>query len=438
MRKRFVLVFSIVMVLAMLPLSVYALEKSEEHGVSWSGSYNEPEINLVVGGTYDLFEDYEYLVFKDENGNEVSDIVSETKYGIKGKAPGTVRVYLYDYDSDKDAFAPVKFKGADGKRHSYITVHVRKTSLKSTTTKKVYAIRDDNFYMYGKNVYFNIPGVDKYSQVYVEEGRIEKYDADKHRIKVNVYYPGSNKYKINIDGKVFTFNAKLVPVNPDKENIIGYKGAKAQKLKVKSGLKSEKLPEVTYASMNKKIATVGKTSGKVRFKKLGSTYVKVKVGNKVVGKIMVEVTYKKQYKAVMNALKDNKAKLKYSQTKRMKKKYRDCSSFVSRCYYDKSLGRKLYTIGPKSARKWSLTAAGQAKWLNQKGKRVAYKAVSVDKLLPGDLVYYVTGYAGENKEYRHIDHAAMYIGGGMCMDVHGYRYYSKYDWSVKFIGRPLK
>ena len=194
---------------------------------------------------------------------------------------------------------------------------------------------------------------------------------------------------------------------------------------------------MTYESTNKKIAAVNASTGKVTIKKNGSAYIKVKMGSTVVAKAMVEVTPKKQYKAVKNAYKDHKAKYKYSQKKRMQKKYRDCSSFVSRCYYDKSLGRKLYTIGPKYARTWALTAAGQAKWLNKKGKRVAYKAVSFDKLLPGDLVYYRT-YTGSGKEWRGIDHAAMYIGGGMCMDERGYRWYYKGDPSVRFIGRPLK
>lgn len=193
-------------------------------------------------------------------------------------------------------------------------------------------------------------------------------------------------------------------------------------------------------------AAVAKVSsaGKISYKGLGACEVRGTFGPVEVI-IPVDCTYKKAYQAVKNGFADMNSSITYSQPKRMNKNYRDCSSFVSRCYWDNSLKRKIFAIGGNAGKSWALPAAEQAKWLNGQKKCVAKKGIPVTELLAGDTVYTLTGYAGVNNRYRSIDHATLYVGGGMVLttgggpkhDIH-LRYYRE-DPSgsyVRFIGRP--
>jgi len=214
-------------------------------------------------------------------------------------------------------------------------------------------------------------------------------------------------------------------------------------LKVKVANKEDQV--VVWASTNKKIAKVTQ-KGVVTAKAPGRCYIKATVGGST-AQMLVEVTSEKAYWAVQNAFVDKQTKITYSQTKRMQKQYRDCSSFVSRCYWDNKLGRRLFAIGGSEGKSWALPAAAQAQWLDRKGKRVAWKACSINKLRPGDTLYFETDYAGKDKtQWRYIDHAALYVGNGFVMDTGGSggkgtigfrwcKYYEK-DKSIKFIGRP--
>lgn len=195
-----------------------------------------------------------------------------------------------------------------------------------------------------------------------------------------------------------------------------------------------------WKSTKTKIATVSST-GVVKGKGKGNCYVKASYAGATI-KIYVEVTSSKAYAAVQNAWKDYKSKIKYSQGKRNSKGYRDCSSFVSRCYYSNSPKRRVKKFGGT----WPMTAADQAKWLNSHGKKVAKKAVRLSKARPGDTVYYG---GSSNGRYRGIYHADLYVGNGYLMGTSGYRvdgkshakYCISYSWhslsdpSIKFVGR---
>lgn len=216
-----------------------------------------------------------------------------------------------------------------------------------------------------------------------------------------------------------------------------YKGAKAVQPRITGA------SGVTWASSNPAVAKVS-SKGAISFKGLGSCVITATFGNVEV-RIPVECTYKKAYRAVANGYADMGTKLTYSQTKRMEKNYRDCSSFVSRCFWDASLKRKLYAIGGTSGKTWSFPAAEQAKWLNGQKKTVAKRAVDPSKLLAGDTVYNTTGYAGINDRYLSIDHAMLYAGNGLMLTTGGYSFvggtvglrpYWSDDPSIKLIARP--
>lgn len=216
-----------------------------------------------------------------------------------------------------------------------------------------------------------------------------------------------------------------------------YKGAKAVKPQIKG------VSGVKWATSNRAVAKVN-AKGQITYAGLGSCVVQAAFGSVIV-EIPVECTYKKAYKAVVNGFADMNTKLTYSQDKRMQKDFRDCSSFVSRCYWDTSLGRKAFAIGGDVGKSWALPAAEQAQWLNKEKKCIAKKAVNSSLLLAGDTVHTETQYAGPTDFYLHIDHVALYVGNGMVLTTGGWspiggtiglRGYYEGDESVRFIGRP--
>lgn len=203
------------------------------------------------------------------------------------------------------------------------------------------------------------------------------------------------------------------------------------------------LPKGTWRSSDTAVARVT-PKGKISYKGLGACEVRGTFGPIEVV-IPVDCTYKKAYQAVKNGFADANSKIIYSQGKRMAKNYRDCSSFVSRCFWDASLKRKIFAIGGTSGKNWALPAAEQAKWLNGQKKCVAKKGVSASRLLAGDTVYTQTNYAGVNNRYRNIDHAVLYVGAGLVLstgggsnrDIYLRAYYEDPAGTyVKFIGRP--
>lgn len=429
-----------VMILTLIPSSAFAAHY--ESGQDWNGSYAynqwnyddclESEINLAVGGTYDIpyYDEYgNYVWYEDysASGNVSVDLTYGT---ITGVYAGTTYVSLID---------------DEGHTHS-IKINVVERNI-SEETQTVYAC-PDQYGSYEKVVSVSVPGIDRKSQILGINCDVYKIDFENGKIKFVLYGTGTTSCRVNIEGKEYTFNFKVSAIKLNKTSFVCYKG-KTTTLKVTNSAVAD---DIKWSSTNTKVAKVS-SSGKVTAKGIGRCYIKATYNGSTVGKCLVECTYKKAYKAVQNAKKDmNSGKIKYSQANRMGKYYRDCSSFTSRCYWDPSLSRKLVHMGSGS---WALTAAGQAKWLNDHGKKVAKsdptddKLPSVSKLLPGDLVFFRTNYAGLNGEWRHIDHAAIYIGDGKMIDTVtslgsgvgkgdlDVRYYMN-DYRVSFIGRPCK
>ena len=429
-----------VMLLTLIPSSAFAAHY--ESGQDWNGSYAynqwndndclESEINLAVGGTYDI-------PYYDENGNYVryedysasGNVSVDLTYGtITGVYAGTTYVSLID---------------DEGLTHS-IKVNVVERNIDTET--KIFYVAPKEYGWYEKSVSVSVPGIDENSQIEGLNCNVASIDFENGKLKFILKYSGTTNFNVNIEGKEYTFSFKLVPIKLNKTSFVCYKG-KTTTLKVTNSAVAD---DIKWSSTNTKVAKVG-SSGKVTAKGIGRCYIKATYNGSTVGKCLVECTYKKAYKAVQNAKKDmNSGKIKYSQANRMGKYYRDCSSFTSRCYWDPSLSRKLVHMGSGS---WALTAAGQAKWLNDHGKKVAKsdptddKIPSLSKLLPGDLVFFRTNYAGLNGEWRHIDHAAIYIGDGKMIDTVtslgsgvgkgdlDVRYYMN-DYRVSFIGRPCK
>lgn len=241
-----------------------------------------------------------------------------------------------------------------------------------------------------------------------------------------------------------TFRINVVNVRLGAKSFTGWSYVTYPGLKATASISGA--GKLKWTSSNTSIAKVSKTGKITAGKALGSCTITATAGE-FTQVIPVDNTYKSAYKAVKNGFADMGRKLKYSQAKRMEKSYRDCSSFVSRCYWDTtaSPARKLRAIGPEWTKSWAGTAASQAQWLNSTKRCVAKKAVATSKLLAGDTIHFQTGYAGLNTEYRHIDHVALYVGGGLYLHTGGFGgkgtvglgQYWPSDSSIRFIGRPF-
>lgn len=239
---------------------------------------------------------------------------------------------------------------------------------------------------------------------------------------------GNDVITINADGREIQVNVTVTDPFYNGDSIATYKGS-SEEINIK-GLDEDK-STVTYKSSKKAVATVDE-DGYINARKAGNVVITVNADGREI-KIPVEVASVKGYKASKKAISISNTKTRYSQAKRMQKGYYDCSSLVWRIYskYD------VY-FGVKSG--WAPTAAEIAKWCSENGKKIYNKAVSPDKLLPGDLVFF--SYT-KNGRYKNISHVEIYTGDDM--DVSASSSNNKvihYDYSqnnsIVMIARPVE
>lgn len=205
---------------------------------------------------------------------------------------------------------------------------------------------------------------------------------------------------------------------------------KGQKVSYKVSGASGYTP-VTYKVGNTKYASVS-SNGLTKGKKYGRTTLTISADNASVS-FNIYILKSKVYKGVSKAQAICKTKPRYSQAKRMRKDYVDCSSFVWKSYkpYGVNFGSKSYAP----------TAADIAKWCGKKKKLLklsTYNGKS-DRLLPGDLIFYRKR-SGKNGRYKNIDHIAMYVGNDTIVHADGSSVSYSYPWyrKVAAIARPVK
>lgn len=250
---------------------------------------------------------------------------------------------------------------------------------------------------------------------FIEEGKLYANES------------GSISVTINADGRDIICNVTVTDPYYDGDGIVGYKGV-TQNIKIK-GTDAQK-SKITYKSKKKTVAEVDE-NGVVTAKKTGNTVIVANADGREI-EIPVEIASVKGYKASKKAVSISNTKTQYSQAKRMKKGFYDCSSLIWRIYskYD------VY-FGVESG--WAPTAADIAKWCNDNGKVLYNKAVPSEKLLPGDLIFF--SYT-KNGRYKNISHVEIYTGQDMDVSASSsnnaviHYEYSQND-SIVMIARPV-
>lgn len=271
-----------------------------------------------------------------------------------------------------------------------------------------------------ENLTIVIPGTSEYSSWYFSN-KPGKTNYSNKKCSIDVYQDeemgclqlsisannkkSSQKITMTVDGKVLTF--KVLFSNPQlNKTVLVVKKGKKLTIPVKGTQKSS---VVTCEMADGGIASVTK-DGKVKGKKLGTTWMNIDVDGKTFY-ILLVVQKGKMYKVVKYAA-DQIGVAQYSQEKRMQKGYYDCSSLVWRSYKAAGLN-----IGNTT---WALNSDGFANYYYKKGKHYVGKNLKSNKKLKcGDIIIRGKYKKGKAQTY----HAELYIGDGYVIEAGGYGVY---------------
>lgn len=383
--------------------STYEMEYNNNAGVAAGGT-----IYLEYGSAY--LENVRYEWTSDDNCIQIEG--NGSRAIVRGKYTGTAKITVKVTGTD--------WSGDDSVTESKtIDVQVTNPRLKASRIGLV-------IYNWGQiqTVGVSSAGV---SRIWYDGGNSDNfyvfsdgsfYGMAKQKRDVKVYADGKYLGAVEIKITNPTWNIGYYMVKKGKTKSFAVKGA--------SGY-----TPVTYKIGNTKYATVSK-AGKVKGKKYGKTSLSVRVDG-ASGKIDLYVVKSKVYTAVNKAHSICKSRPKYSQAKRMKKGYVDCSSFVWKSYKS----AKVY-LGSKT---YAPTAANMAKWCSKKKKLLKFSSYNgkSGKLKPGDLIFYKKR-SGKNGRYKNIDHVAMYVGNDTIVHADGssVSYSSPWYRKAAAIARPVK
>ena len=244
---------------------------------------------------------------------------------------------------------------------------------------------------------------------------------------------GTGIITFNIYGKEFTVNYTAEKVDISDQSLLLVK-KKQHTLKV-TGYSGD----IIWTSSNPEIATVS-SNGVVKGKNIGNVIIKAKIGDQYLG-CAVSVTTSKLKKVAERANYIG-THWTYSQEKRTKKGYYDCSALVWKAYKEKA-GLNFSSPGYPSV------ALSEAKWCKARGRMIkggmSYKKIQKMTVNPGDLLFKSTDM---KHKYNDIYHVEMFTGY-FChsVDPDGTAYYSPiwaargtfYTWEEgSLLGRPMK
>lgn len=243
-----------------------------------------------------------------------------------------------------------------------------------------------------------LKGINEYSDIQWESNKESVLTVGADGI-IRPYSKGTATVKATVDGK--SLSCKVYVSNPQLKSsysrcVLGTKLTIPLK-----GLHAKS--KVTYKSSNTKVAKVD-SKGKVNVVGGGRAQILVNADGKEMY-YTVEVASQRAIDACEKGYAIITTSV-YSQANRMAEGFYDCSSLVFRAY-----GKDAGMLGGSSS--WAPTAAGMAQHMLATGKVLAMKAISLDQLRPGDLIFYGQQ---NNGRYLGIYHVSMYYGDGLRLE----------------------
>jgi cell wall-associated NlpC family hydrolase len=371
-------------------------EKTVEVHVGDTGKIVANPGNVQVAAyEYVTSDDYYYDDYDDEDA--VISVGQDGSYTVSGFGTTTVFVYGYDKSENTVFRAEITFQA---------TIDMTDVTLEQTN---IVGYMIASYDTEGKAYYYGADAsVDINSPVAIPDGTEVKVTSSsskysvyatitENRIDLSISgkKAGSTTLTITIAGKVFKVKLQMKKVGISKTTLlIGKKKSQTLKITGYSGT-------VTWTSKNSKIATVSKT-GKVTGKKYGNTVVIAKIGDQYLG-CAVSVVTPKLVKVCARAEYIGR-NWEYSQAKRTKKGYYDCSALVWKAY-------KQYAKINFGSSSYPGTTGTESAWCKShnrvlKGK---FKLSMITKMTmrPGDIVFKSTS---KKKKYSTTYHVEMFTG----------------------------
>ncbi len=220
--------------------------------------------------------------------------------------------------------------------------------------------------------------------------------VENNHLKLYLAGFGEDVINLTLNGKTFSIPVSIKKIKINRSTALVQKGRSLQ-------LKVTGVSDPIQWKSSKKILSVSST-GNVKCKKTGCAIVTAKVKGETLA-CAVNVVSKKMLKVIKTAKHIGKTR-KYSQPKRMQKKYYDCSSLVWLAYKTKGI-----TFGD---RRYAPVAASICKWCARHGKRIAkkytFQQIQNQLFLPGDLMFEP---GAKNGRYLGIYHVEMFVGYGV-------------------------
>ncbi len=333
--------------------------------------------------------------------------------------------------SDKTILTDPKSNGnilqatAETKKEGTVTVTAKVTDTRgnvSTYTNEVYvsnpSVNTKNITLLGPGVgsnrqqFISLSGVSRYSDIEWSNSNEAIATLSPYRTKAALWgiQNGSGTITVTVDGKTIQVNYTVVNLSVNDTDKLLAQG-KTRKLTVSEN--GSAVP--VYSSRDTGIATVAQ-DGTVHGIKAGVTYIDIKIANMMLS-YRIEVAAKGMKKIIKRAqyIVDNWT---YSQARRMKKGYYDCSSLVWKGY--KKYKNYHIRLGSKSR---AYPAGELFDYLRGKKQIVYFGYTTIEDLKPGDLIFY--GDYGNAVKYstpgRTLDiyHVSMYAGSGKVVEKGG-------------------
>lgn len=374
---------------------------------------NATAVSIVEGKTFQLTATSAKKVYFHSQNKHIARVNGSGL--ITGINPGTTKIILRTKRARRECVVTVT---ADVMNMMTSVNHENVNNPSQTAQTSAPVINTKNIVLLGSNAgenrlqYISFSGLsgDSVVQWTLPENTTLQTTVYRNKIALLGTVPENGIIQAQVDGK--TYHVAYTVYNPTFHPFPSYivKGKTA-----KINIEGLGLIQPVYTSRNKSIATV-EADGTVLAKKSGVTYVDVRIGN-------YSFSYRVEVAAVGMRRIINRATYivnnwKYSQRKRMKRKYYDCSSLVWKGY--KKYRKYHRKLGSNS---WALPAGSLFDYLNEKKQIVYYGYLGCDCLKPGDLIFYgdydyAVKYSTPGRTLD-IYHVAMYAGNGRVVEKGG-------------------
>lgn len=221
------------------------------------------------------------------------------------------------------------------------------------------------------------------------------YSLEDNVLKLLTNNIGETTLFVSLNEKIFLIKIEITVVTFEENSLIMALGEK-YKIKIKGG----KNLKIKWSSSKPGTVSVNK-KGELKAKKEGNAIITAELNGERMGLVVSSIPSVK--KDIVNWTEDYLVVSQYSQPKRMKEGFFDCSSLVWRAYdrFGYKLGGGVY---------YAPTAAGLCKYYETKGKKqlikggASYENIEKLKFLPGDLMF---AGGADNGRHRGIYHVEM-------------------------------